>query len=372
LLATALCVASIALPGALSATQLIVVLPLLALLVVTLCRLGVTGTIVGVLPIIVVGLVCIFVISLPSTVGPNAATENAIGALACAGIGSIAIVLTTSATRFVLLVVTFVVTTATIVAVSPDERVLDAITLTSTGWVACAVVGAWLGASVPRVMTRIENIGLAYRAERLASASEAQRRQEARLLHDTVLSTLTLLAHSGMGVRASALRQQAADDAQLLKHVRLGTVPDSPCPDGHRLPTTPSSTPGDASDLSSALDVVRRRFSRLGLSVHWHGPGQILLPRHTGDAFLLALTECLENARRHSGVGEAHVTITHDETTVRAIVTDAGIGFDLADVERDKMGFAESVVARLHEVGGKVRLFSSPGSGTTVVLEAPR
>ena len=37
-----------------------------------------------------------------------------------------------------------------------------------------------------------------------------------------------------------------------------------------------------------------------------------------------------------------------------------------------KLGFTESVVARLRDVGGNARLFSAPGSGTTVVLEVPR
>jgi hypothetical protein len=37
-----------------------------------------------------------------------------------------------------------------------------------------------------------------------------------------------------------------------------------------------------------------------------------------------------------------------------------------------KLGFKESVVARLADVGGRTRLFSSPGSGTTVVLEVPK
>jgi signal transduction histidine kinase len=110
----------------------------------------------------------------------------------------------------------------------------------------------------------------------------------------------------------------------------------------------------------------------MGLEVSWHGTGQVLLPTHVLDAFLLALAECLENVRRHAGVTEAHVTIIHDDSMVRAMVTDAGVGFDLAGISEERLGFKESVVGRLHEVGGSARLFSSPGSGTTVVLEAPR
>jgi signal transduction histidine kinase len=54
------------------------------------------------------------------------------------------------------------------------------------------------------------------------------------------------------------------------------------------------------------------------------------------------------------------------------MVTDAGIGFDLDGVGAERLGFTESVVARLRDVGGNARLFSSPGSGTTVVLEVPK
>ena len=67
---------------------------------------------------------------------------------------------------------------------------------------------------MPQAAKRIASIGRAHRAERQASETEAQRRQGARLLHDTVLATLTLLAHSGVGVTPEALRQQAADDAR--------------------------------------------------------------------------------------------------------------------------------------------------------------
>ena len=71
-------------------------------------------------------------------------------------------------------------------------------------------------------------------------------------------------------------------------------------------------------------------------------------------------------------MNEAHVTITDDETNVRAMVTDAGKGFDVATIDTGRLGFTESIVARLRDVGGNARLFSSPGSGTTVVLEVPK
>jgi signal transduction histidine kinase len=237
------------------------------------------------------------------------------------------------------------------------------------GWGLAALITVWINAGVPQVAKRIASIGRAHRAERQASELEAQRRQGARLLHDTVLASLTLLAHSGVGVKPEALRLQAGEDARLLRQLRLGTAPQ--LVEATETGTIPVVT-AEEPVLGTTLESVKQRFGRMGLQVSWHGTGQVLLPSDVLDAFLLALAECLENVRRHSGVTEAHVTITDDATMVRALVTDAGVGFDIADIDEAKLGFAESVVGRLREVGGNARLFSAPGSGTTVALEVPR
>ena len=194
---------------------------------------------------------------------------------------------------------------------------------------------------------------------------EAKQRQDARVLHDTVLATLSLLAHSGVGVRQSALRQQAGDDARLLRQLRLGAPLDA----GSTAVFSPES---DDDVLSTTFESVRQRFARMGLDVNWHGAGQLALPRETLDALLGAVGECLENVRRHSGVNEADVTVTDDDRTVRAMVSDAGNGFEPDSVDGARLGYAESVVGRLHSVGGRARVFSSPGSGTTVMLEVPK
>jgi signal transduction histidine kinase len=234
------------------------------------------------------------------------------------------------------------------------------------GWSALAGVAVWLSVSISRALARIARLGRAHLAERHATETEAQRRQGARLLHDTVLATLTLLAHSGVGVRPDALRAQASEDARLLRQLRLGGTPMPQSSGAYTLEAT------ETSDLGHTLESVKQRFDRMGLTVSWHGAGRLLLPSDVLDAFLLSLAECLENVRRHSGVSDAEVTITQDDTTVRAMVTDTGVGFDLDQVDSARLGLAESVVARIRDVGGRTRLFSAPGSGTTVVLEVPK
>ncbi|WBU38242.1 sensor histidine kinase [Homoserinibacter sp. YIM 151385] len=355
-------------PGSVDQLALLVSLPLYVLLGIAQLRVGSSPSLVWVIVVVAAGAAILVIVA---TVGERAPGQGALAAmlqLAAAAIPSVALVLTSSALRVAILAVSaLAVGAAATLLLAPLQQPLRTLGILAIGWAVPTAVAIWISAGVPQVARRISSIGRAHRAERQASELEAQRRQGARLLHDTVLATLTLLAHSGVGVSADALRQQAADDARLLRQLRLGG---SPTPEG--APVQDAATPVDESQLGTTLESVKQRFGRMGLEVSWHGTGQVLLPSHVLDAFLLALAECLENVRRHSGVTQAHVTITEDDTTVRALVTDSGVGFDINDVDEAKLGFAESVVARLRDVDGNARLFSAPGSGTTVVLEVPR
>ena len=352
-------------PGVLHLTTLLSALPLFVVLAFSLYRVGVNQSLFWIVLGILSGLGILVVVQLPDEAQASPSLGTAIVPLAAGAIASFAVVLTAGVGRLILLVVGFVATVVLAdLAIPGPVSMQDAQIV--VGWVLTAVFGYWLSASIPRAARRIYSIGRAHRAERQASETEAQRRQGARLLHDTVLATLTLLAHSGIGVAASALQQQAGEDARLLRQLRLGATPVPQSSGVYNL------EPVEETALGTTLESVKQRFGRMGLEVSWHGTGQVLLPSDVLDAFLLALAECLENVRRHAGVTDAHVTITDDESTVRAMVTDAGVGFNISDIDEARLGFKDSVVARLKDVGGSARLFSSPGAGTTVVLEVPK
>jgi signal transduction histidine kinase len=354
-------------PGAVTPETYVAAVPLFALIAASQWRVGVSRSFAWIAVQVVSALVLVVVVSALNPAPLSTAAFATVMQLTAASLPSIALVLSTDRMRLAVLVVVFLAVTAVTATVtaasSPVLATLGGLVL---GWTVGAVVGIWINAAVPQAARRIASIGRAHRAERQASEIEAQRRQSARLLHDTVLATLTLLAHSGVGVAPAALQQQSADDARLLRQLRLGATPVPQSSGGYNL------EPVEETVLGTTLESVKQRFGRMGLEVSWHGTGQVLLPSDVLDAFLLALAECLENVRRHSGVREAHVTIVDDATTVRAMITDAGVGFTLDDVDSARLGFKESVVGRLKEVGGHARLFSEPGSGTTVVLEVPR
>jgi signal transduction histidine kinase len=358
---------------------LLLVLPGYAVLVFALVRIGATRAMVWPLIAVVAGLVTAVLVRL-GTVGAldgvvgvaapfpvSSGAVDAVRLLVAGGIAAVSIVLTISLGSMMVLLAAFGVTLITSVILFAGDAAIGLVGFSVlAAWTGLTLSGAVLSTGLLRAARRVSSIGRAHRSERQASETEAQRRQGARLLHDTVLATLTLLAHSGVGVSREALRRQAGDDARLLRQLRL-----SPSPITMSAGANENQDGGDGLK-SDSLQAVRARFERLGLDVSWHGAGTVSLRADRLDAFLLALSECLENVRRHSGVAEAHVTITDDEATVRALVTDNGVGFEPAAVPAGKLGYRESIVGRIEEAGGTARVFSAQGSGTTVVLEMPR
>jgi hypothetical protein len=294
------------LPGAVSTTALFVSLPLFVVIAVSQFRMGVSRSPLWIAVSLGAGLVILVV---TTTVGsrPSSAGFAALVELTAASLAACALMLTSSAPRIAALVVSFLVIGSALLLLTNDlQAPLRTAGVYVLGWLLPALIAIWISAGVPQVAKRIASIGRAHRAERQASELEAQRRQGARLLHDTVLATLTLLAHSGVGVSPDALRQQAGDDARLLRQLRMGG---SPTPMAGDVGTgTSPITVIDEPVLGTTLESVKQRFGRMGLEVSWHGTGQVLLPSLTLDAFLLALAECLENVRRHSGVTQPHDT----------------------------------------------------------------
>ncbi len=352
-------------PGATSGLELAVS----AILSLAACTLVVVhtarGAVLPALGVVACALALVNVLGAASVLDPATVTALAISSGVTAASVAIPLVVRTDGALIVLGLAGAAIISVGLVAVTGHD-VRSVAIVTVAGWAACASLGIWLDRATARASARIDEVGRAHEAERLASELEARQRQDARVLHDTVLATLSLLAHSGVGVGASALRQQAGDDARLLKQLRLG----APLDNGFS--SAIFSPDSDDDVLGTTFESVRQRFARMGLDVNWHGVGRLALPTETLDALLGALGECLENVRRHSGVNEADVTVSDDDRTVRAMVTDAGHGFEPDTVDGGRLGYAESVVGRLNTVGGRARIFSSPGSGTTVMLEVPK
>ncbi|MGB2570623.1 sensor histidine kinase [Micromonospora citrea] len=206
-----------------------------------------------------------------------------------------------------------------------------------------------------RHLDRVNAQRLAAEAERAADhARYVTRVAHHRALHDTVLTTLTLIARGGVDHRTAPVRQRCARDADYIR----GLLADR----------------GDTGfgTLGAALREVVGAASLLGLRVRFRGdltPPE--LPPAVVDALRDATREALNNVVKHADVDEAWVTVTREGGVLRVTVVDRGCGFEPETVPPG-FGFRHSVVDRVAEVGGRVRVSSEPGAGTCVELSWPR
>ncbi|HEY5877932.1 MAG TPA: ATP-binding protein [Nakamurella sp.] len=86
------------------------------------------------------------------------------------------------------------------------------------------------------------------------------------------------------------------------------------------------------------------------------------------DALARATGEALRNAELHANGDVIVVEATIDDDGAEISVVDDGRGFDPATVPSGPLGFRQSILARVTEVGGTASVLSTPGAGTTVTL----
>lgn len=175
------------------------------------------------------------------------------------------------------------------------------------------------------------------------------------LVHDTILNELAALATTRPGpLSARTLRQ-------IRTSIELVGAPD----------TAPG--PHDAIALTGALLAVVERLRGDGLEIEISGDlrGLNTLDSSTALALSQAIEQCLVNVLRHSGVTKAELVVFTTARELTAMITDAGRGFVESSVGEDRLGLRTSVRARIASVGGSVQLWSSPGTGTSVVINVP-
>jgi signal transduction histidine kinase len=195
-----------------------------------------------------------------------------------------------------------------------------------------------------------------------------ERREHERLLHDTVLNTLTALTRAGRDDVAEVVNRCRRDVA--LIEGALGDPGDLAA--GARRPS------GDL--LSAVRDVVADMRAR-GLNIHVEidDGGGLTVPALVVMAISNAAREALSNVAAHAGTGEAWVSARltapdGDAGTpcrLQVIVRDAGLGFDPARVDQARLGLRRSIAERIADCGGQASIWSEPGQGTVVCLSWP-
>jgi len=215
----------------------------------------------------------------------------------------------------------------------------------------------------------IENAGSVQRdaLRRAVQAQEAERRRLARELHDetgqalmSILLGLSAVerAESAEAARAAAgeLRELVVETLQAVRRLAVELRP-------------------------SALDDfgLEPALRRLGQTVREGGEldvqveamlGEERLPADVETALYRIVQEALTNAVKHAGAEHVSIVLTRKQRSVMVMIEDDGCGFDPAVISRDGLGLL-GMRERVQLLDGELEIETSPGMGTTLVLELP-
>ena len=195
---------------------------------------------------------------------------------------------------------------------------------------------------------------------RLAQAAAEERRQRIRVeereavaahLHDSVLQTLALIQRNADDPRRTATlaRQQEHELRQWLYGADTAV----------------------ADSLVAALRAMAAEVEvRHEVRIEVVAVGDAALDDEL-QALVAATREACVNAAKHSGERTVSLYAEVGDAEVEVFVRDRGCGFDPSAAEGDRMGIAQSMVARLERVGGSVHIDSAAGAGTEVRLRVP-
>jgi signal transduction histidine kinase len=171
----------------------------------------------------------------------------------------------------------------------------------------------------------------------------------AAIVHDTVLSDLTAVMNTDGPLDERARSRFRADVATLSDSAWL------------RESAEPSTVAPLDAVLRNALERLVTDFQWRGLSVDVTGDSHEVIRVSPEAASSLVLAQTTS----------AELVVSTTARAVTVMVIDHGVGFDPKSIADDRLGLRSSVAARIRSHGGSVRVWSTPGSGTSVLISVP-
>lgn len=187
-------------------------------------------------------------------------------------------------------------------------------------------------------------------------------REQQRLLHETVLNTLTAIARGGVAHSSdvgSRIRARCSESALVLRTLASAEF------------AIPSMGSRDwATDLRAVIQPLSDSGVHVEIKV---SAGAYRLPDDIYSAMVAAAREALANVTRHANADAVtvDVSVAADSRTRRQIWTveirDDGSGFDPRTAAW-RFGVSTAIIQTMDDAGGSARVDSSIGAGTCVTL----
>jgi PAS domain S-box-containing protein len=207
-------------------------------------------------------------------------------------------------------------------------------------------------------------------AGELTLTEQRERKRLAKILHDHIQQLLVAakfrLALLGRDER-EAVKQAARE---------IGELIDESITESRSLTAELSPPILHEAGLNAGLEWLARWMKdKQHLHVDLEMDSVAPLTEATNVLLFEAVRELLLNAVKHSKARSVRVSLRSAEGLLHLVVSDEGIGFDpqkLQQAGESGGGFGLfSIAERLHLIGGRVEIDSSPGKGSRFVLHVP-
>jgi signal transduction histidine kinase len=202
---------------------------------------------------------------------------------------------------------------------------------------------------------------------RSIAAQELERKRLARELHDETGQALTSIL---LGLKPLEQSARTDEDRAAVASVRELVV--STLRDVRRLAVELRPSALDDFGLGTAVERLAGNFrEQTHLAVDLQTRlREDRLPAETETALYRIVQEALANVVKHADASRVSIVITQNERSVAAVVEDDGRGFDPDANPDDVLGLV-GMRERIGLVGGRLRIESAEGKGTTVAAEVP-
>lgn len=215
---------------------------------------------------------------------------------------------------------------------------------------------------------------LSFYLQQVTRAQEEERRRIARELHDDTAQDMVILLRQVDELMSSA-DKLSPENTKLLEELRRQS---SKILDGvHRFSQDLRPSVLDDLGLLPALEWLTADLTEhLGIAVEMKVLGSVRRFSPEIELVLFRVAqEALRNVWKHSGTSRAWVTLEFGDDKTVLTVKDDGKGFELPQRMEDltvagRLGLA-GMQERAQLIGGRLKLESKPGKGTTVTLEVP-
>ncbi len=201
---------------------------------------------------------------------------------------------------------------------------------------------------------------------RVVAAQELERRRLARELHDETGQALTSILLGLRSVEEASSPEEAHQAAASLRELVVATLQDV-----RRLAVELRPKALDDFGLVPAVERLLQTYEGdTGISIDFEAQlGADRLPAEIETVLYRTVQESLTNIVKHAQAEKASIVLTRRGNQVKAVIEDDGRGFDPGEPGEGVglLGMRE----RLALLGGRLRVESSAGAGTTLAVDVP-